>query len=99
MVSEGGNREVLGEQGYFLWQHLQASLHRIMVGVGAAIVVGVIVGVFLGTFRPVAVALEPYLNFLRALPPLGYIGLLIVWFGIGDTSKYWAPRRPTPSSM
>jgi len=35
------------------------------------------------------VVVEPYLNFLRALPPLGYIGLLIVWFGIGDTSKVW----------
>ena len=32
---------------------------------------------------------EPYLNFLRSLPPLAYIGLLIVWFGIGDTSKIW----------
>ena len=28
-------------------------------------------------------------GWLRALPPLGYIGLLIVWFGIGDTSKIW----------
>ena len=36
-----------------------------------------------------ASSLEPYLNFLRSLPPLAYIGLLIVWFGIGDTSKIW----------
>ncbi len=33
--------------------------------------------------------LEPYLSFVRSLPPLAYIGLLIVWFGIGDTSKVW----------
>ena len=44
---------------------------------------------FSGNIRPIAVAIEPYLNFLRALPPLGYIGLLIVWFGIGDASKIW----------
>ena len=37
----------------------------------------------------VGTVLEPYLNFLRSLPPLAYIGLLIVWFGIGDTSKIW----------
>lgn len=88
-VAEGVDREVLGEQGYFLWQHLQASLYRIAVGVVGGVVVGVLVGFLLGTVRIAAVALEPYLNFLRALPPLGYIGLLIVWFGIGDTSKIW----------
>ena len=31
--------------------------------------------------------LDPYIQFLRPLPPLGYYTLLIVWFGIGDTSK------------
>lgn len=88
-VVEGVDREVLGEQGYFLWQHLQASLHRIMIGVSAGAVVGVLVGLLLGTIRPLGIALDPYLHFLRSLPPLGYIGLLIVWFGIGDTSKIW----------
>ena len=29
------------------------------------------------------------MDFLRALPPLAYFGLLILWFGIGDTSKIW----------
>ena len=43
----------------------------------------------MGTIRSSGSPLEPYLNFLRSLPPLGYIGLLIVWFGIGDTSKIW----------
>ena len=32
---------------------------------------------------------EPLVNFLRSLPPLGYFSLLIIWFGIGDTSKIW----------
>lgn len=88
-VAEGVDREVLGEQGYFLWQHLQASLNRIAIGVGFAVVIGPIVGFALGIIPAVRLAIEPYLNFLRALPPLGYIGLLIVWFGIGDTSKIW----------
>ncbi len=85
----GVPREVRGEQNYFLWEHLVASLQRIGAGAGAAIVVGPIVGFVLGTSRIVAAVVEPYLNFLRALPPLGYIGLLIVWFGIGDTAKIW----------
>ena len=47
------------------------------------------VGSGLGMVAPVRWVTEPVLNFLRSLPPLGYIGLLIVWFGIGDTSKIW----------
>ncbi len=88
-IAPGVNREVLGEQNYFLWEHLIASLQRIVAGVAAAIVVGPVVGFAMGMSRPIRAAVEPYLNFLRALPPLGYIGLLIVWFGIGDTSKIW----------
>jgi len=88
-VAPGVPREVLGEQNYFLWEHLIASLQRIVAGVGLAIIVGPPLGFLMGTARPIAIVIEPYLNFLRALPPLGYIGLLIVWFGIGDSSKIW----------
>ncbi|WP_144790618.1 ABC transporter permease [Kocuria palustris] len=88
-VTDDASRWACGEQGYFLWEHLAHSLRRIAIGVGAGAVVGVALGVLLGAFRPVREIVEPYLHFLRALPPLGYIGLLIVWFGIGDTSKIW----------
>nr|WP_324192783.1 ABC transporter permease [Nocardia transvalensis] len=88
-LAPGVPREVQGEQNYFLWEHLVASLQRIGAGAGAAVILGPLVGFALGTSKMLAAVLEPYLNFLRALPPLGYIGLLIVWFGIGDTSKIW----------
>lgn len=52
-------------------------------------ILGPIAGFALGTSRTAATVVGPYLNFVRTLPPLGYIGLLIVWFGIGDTSKIW----------
>lgn len=87
-ISAGSDRIVRGEQGYYLWEHLLASLQRIGIGVGAAIVVGVPLGLVMATTW-IGVVLEPYLSFLRSLPPLAYIGLLIVWFGIGDTSKVW----------
>jgi taurine transport system permease protein len=88
-IARGVPRLVRGEQNYFLWEHLIASLQRMAVGVGWAIVIGPILGLVMANFRPVSTVVEPYLNFLRALPPLGYIGILIVWFGIGDTSKMW----------
>jgi taurine transport system permease protein len=88
-VAPGVPREVLGEQNYFLWEHLVASLQRISVGVSLGIVAGVLLGITMGMVPMVSTIVEPYLNFLRALPPLGYFSLLIVWFGIGDTSKIW----------
>jgi len=88
-IAPGVDREVLGEQNYFLWEHLIASGQRIAAGVGAAVIVGPLIGFAMGMSAPIGTFVEPYLNFLRALPPLGYIGLLIVWFGIGDTSKIW----------
>jgi taurine transport system permease protein len=87
-IAPGSDRMVRGEQNYYLWEHLLASLQRIGIGVAAGIVVGVPLGLVMGT-TVLGVVLEPYLNFLRSLPPLAYIGLLIVWFGIGDTSKIW----------
>lgn len=88
-ISAGSERMIRGEQNYYLWEHLVASLQRIAIGVGAAILVGVPLGLLMGTSRRLGLVLDPYLNFLRSLPPLAYIGLLIVWFGIGDQSKIW----------
>ncbi|MDQ1539163.1 MAG: taurine transport system permease protein [Actinomycetota bacterium] len=88
-IAPGVPRLVRGEQNYYLWEHLIASLQRIGVGLGGAIVLGPILGFVMAGSRGVSTVLEPYLNFLRSLPPLGYIGILIVWFGIGDTSKMW----------
>ncbi|PUA81652.1 ABC transporter permease [Nocardioides currus] len=88
-LSPGSDRIVRGEQNYYLWEHLVASLQRIGIGVGAAVVFAVPLGLVMGTSRVIGNVLEPYLNFLRSLPPLAYIGLLIVWFGIGDQSKIW----------
>ncbi|MFC9435907.1 ABC transporter permease [Nocardia sp. NPDC057030] len=88
-IAAGVDRTVIGEQNYYLWEHLLASLQRIAAGVGLAIVAGPLIGFGMGMLTPVRLVTEPILNFLRSLPPLGYIGLLIVWFGIGDMSKIW----------
>lgn len=88
-MTSGASRLVCGEQGYFLWEHLFASLQRIAIGVVLATIFGVALGFLMGEVKIIRTMLDPFVNFLRALPPLGYIGLLIVWFGIGDTSKIW----------
>jgi taurine transport system permease protein len=78
-----------GLSGYYLHEHLWASLWRIIQGVGWAIPFGAGLGLLLATVKPAQIVLEPYVNFVRALPPLGYFSLLIIWFGIDDASKVW----------
>lgn len=79
----------VGLSGYYLHQHLWASLWRILRGVAFALAFGVVLGLLLATVKPFRLVVEPYVNFVRALPPLAYFSLLIIWFGIEDTSKVW----------
>lgn len=80
---------VRGHSGHLLIEHLGVSLRRIGVGTGYAVLVGVPLGLVIGVVKPVAVVLEPAVTFLRTLPPLAYLSLLVIWFGIDESPKIW----------
>jgi NitT/TauT family transport system permease protein len=70
-----------------LLHHIGLSLVRIAIGFLLGTLVGVPVGLAMGLFRPVALVLEPYVQFFRFVPPVAWIIPAILWFGIGETSK------------
>lgn len=70
-----------------LAQHLLVSLGRVFAALLAAIAVGVPVGLAIGLSRVGRGIFDPLLEFLRPLPPLAYLPLIIIWFGIGEASK------------
>lgn len=76
-----------GYQGVTLYQDIAISLYRIAAGFALAVVVGIPLGLLMGGSGVMESLFDPYIQFLRPLPPLGYYTLLIVWFGIGDLSK------------
>jgi len=78
---------IVGYNGVYLYQHLWASMRRILLASAFAIVVGVPLGLLLGTSKWSRVVLEPGVTFVRALPPLAYFSLLVIWFGIDETPK------------
>jgi taurine transport system permease protein len=80
---------ITGLSGEYLWVHLGASLQRILLGLAFGIAAGVPLGLFIGLSRIGGLLLGPAVDFLKALPPLGYFPLLLLWFGIDDTSKVW----------
>ncbi|MDG4884408.1 ABC transporter permease subunit [Mesorhizobium sp. WSM4884] len=70
-----------------LIQHVAASLWRVFVALIAAIVVGIPMGLAIGISRVGRGVFDPLLEFLRPIPPLAYLPLIVIWFGIGEPSK------------
>ncbi|TPK13480.1 ABC transporter permease subunit [Mesorhizobium sp. B2-5-7] len=68
-------------------QHVVASLARVFAALAAAILVGVPVGLAIGISTVGRGIFDPLLEFLRPIPPLAYLPLVIIWFGIGEPSK------------
>ena len=81
---------IASPQGFMdatLWQHLAASLGRILVALLAATLVGIPVGIAMGLSPTVRGILDPIIELYRPVPPLAYLPLMVIWFGIGETSK------------
>ncbi|MDX7831433.1 taurine ABC transporter permease TauC [Aeromonas dhakensis] len=79
-----------GPQGFMdatLWQHLAASLQRILIALSAATLCGVTVGLAMGLSPTLRGMLDPLIELYRPVPPLAYLPLMVIWFGIGETSK------------
>jgi taurine transport system permease protein len=79
-----------GPQGFMdatLWQHLAASLQRILIALAAATLCGVTVGLAMGLSPTLRGMLDPLIELYRPVPPLAYLPLMVIWFGIGETSK------------
>lgn len=78
---------VRGYADYYLYEHLYMTLRRVFVGVLIGVTAGVALGVTMGSIPWVRRLLEPWLTFLRALPPLAYFFLLVIWLGIDEAPK------------
>ncbi|MFC9503908.1 ABC transporter permease [Streptomyces sp. NPDC057002] len=83
-TTHGGIR---GYNGTTLVEHLGISLRRIALGAGIGIAAGVVFGLLMGTVGWVRSLFEPWITFLRTLPPLAYFSLLIIWLGINEEPK------------
>ncbi len=69
-----------------LWQHASATLGRLFLGFFAAALIGITVGLGMGRSRRVEEFFLPLLSVLMPIPPLAWVPLFILWFGLGNTS-------------
>lgn len=80
----------LSSQGYVdatLWQHLGASLGRVGLALLAAVFTAVPLGLWMGLKPAVRGVFDPLIEFYRPVPPLAYLPLIVIWFGIGEFAK------------
>lgn len=76
-----------GYRGTTLWGNALSTLGRLGAGFGLAVLAGVPLGLWMGSSRVTAAALDWIIQFMRPLPPLSYMILLILWLGTGNLSK------------
>lgn len=84
-----GLQELLedGYKGRSMAEHLGMSLLRVGAGFLTGALAGTVLGLAMGVSRRLDAAAAPFVEFLRPLPQLAYLVLLIVWLGIGEASK------------
>jgi ABC-type nitrate/sulfonate/bicarbonate transport system permease component len=70
-----------------LWKDLVVSARRILTGFVFAVAGGILIGAAMWSSRLLRDMIDPVIELTRPLPPLAFIPLLIVWFGIGELPK------------
>lgn len=77
----------VGYGGHSVWLDIGSSALRVAIGFVGAVIIGVPVGLAMARVAFVFRVVDPFLQFVRPVPPLAYIPLLVVWFGIGELPK------------
>jgi len=76
-----------GYKSRSLLDHAALSLERVLGGFVTGAITGTLLGLGMGYSRKIQAVFSPFIEFLRPLPQLSYLVLLIVWFGIGELSQ------------
>lgn len=70
-----------------LWSAVQASLQRVLIGYVIGTGAAIVIGSLMGWLRHFEYFFDPIIEVMRPIPPLAYIPLILIWFGIGELSR------------
>jgi taurine transport system permease protein len=76
-----------GFRNVSLWEHVGISVYRVLSGVLYGTILGVPLGFAMGLSSVARGLFDPIVEFMRPIPPLALIPLVILWFGIDETAK------------
>ena len=74
------------QSGELAW-HVATSLGRVAEGFGIAALAAIGLGILAGLCVPLRLMVEPVIEFVRPIPPLAFLPMFLVWFGLGEASK------------
>jgi NitT/TauT family transport system permease protein len=80
-----GAQELLSDGS--LIKYIGISFYRVFTGWALGSLLAIPIGLVIGKVTAIRVFAEPFLNFIRFIPPIAFITLFLVWFGIGEQSK------------
>jgi NitT/TauT family transport system permease protein/sulfonate transport system permease protein len=72
-----------------IFPQIFASLRRVLVGFSLGFIFGSVIGYTLGINVFLSNLFKPILELLRPIPPIAWIPLAILWFGLSDTSAFF----------
>lgn len=70
-----------------LLENVLVSLSRVLKGYAIAMVTGLILGIFIGLFDHARRLTDLIVQIVKPIPPIAWIPLVILWFGIGESGK------------
>ncbi|MBK8738266.1 MAG: ABC transporter permease [Betaproteobacteria bacterium] len=70
-----------------LFRHIGASYFRILTGWFVGCVIAIPFGILAGRLKWVRAVLDPFIEFFRFIPPIAFVTLFMIWFGLGEVSK------------
>lgn len=70
-----------------LWGHVGISLFRVLTGFGIGFALSIPIAILMGWYTPFRKIVEPWIQFVRNIPPLAYIPLVITGAGVGEKAK------------
>jgi len=76
-----------GFRNIALWDHIWISVYRVLSGVVYGAVIGIPLGFAMGLWSVAKGFFDPIVEFIRPIPPLALIPLIILWFGIDEFAK------------
>ena len=91
LVAVGARSEVEapchGFSEHALHEHVLWSLYRVFTSFFLAAITAIPIGIAMGMSRLARGVFDPPIEFYRPIPPLAYLPLTIIWFGIGESGK------------
>jgi ABC-type nitrate/sulfonate/bicarbonate transport system permease component len=70
-----------------LFEHISISMQRILLGFFIGSALAAPIGLLMGSVRKVRIIFDPYTQFFRFVPSLAWLTPVVLWFGVGETSK------------